>query len=394
MTSVAFLLFLSAATSIVPPAHAASSSVVQQASGSCVLPGCTAISISLRTAVVPGDLLVVGIATDGSSQNSVSDSVGSTFTEAVLSCSGVLTTGFSGACADVFYSAPPRGGTDTVAVTLSSSSLRAGAYVYEVSGVTSSGLATAKGTGSGSGQLAFSTSSSVPFSSGSFLLGVIDLSGSVTNFAAGAGFAADTSNSPVGAYAEASTGAAVSSTNFPAAGSTIDARSWAEAGVVFGPATGQKLTAALRDGLGVTDRSALPVAAALKDAVNAHDVREAPILASLDEVVHAVDEHVSPVSASLDEAIKFIDRYASVSAALSDVVGVVDEYTTPVMASLSDAVRAIDHYTAPVAAELKDVVGINDHLKTSVGVVLVTAGAGLAVFGGVLAVRRERKRRR
>ena len=69
-------------------------------------------------------------------------------------------------------------------------------YIYEVSGVTTAGLATATGLGGPStGAIAVSTSSMAAFSSGGFLLGAM-VSGSSSNpFTAGGGFTASSQNS-------------------------------------------------------------------------------------------------------------------------------------------------------------------------------------------------------
>jgi len=63
-------------------------------------------------------------------------------------------------------------------------------------------------------------------------------------------------------------------------------------------------------------------------------------------------------------------------------------------AALSDALGVIDHYASPITVPLTDLISVGDHLTASSSVGAVAGAAGLAIFGGLLVIRRERKRKR
>ena len=156
--------------------------------------------------------------------------------------------------------------------------------------------------------------------------------------------------------------------------------SCAPAGTAATTTTVTMVATSLQDGLDATDRSANPgalaSAGALADKVNMLDRQLAPVSASLSDAVGLIDKYAAPITASLSDAFRAIDSYA------------------PVTASLSDAFGVIDHYVSPLTAALTDLISVSDQLTASNGGVAAAAIAGLAVFGGLLVVRKERKRKR
>jgi phage gp36-like protein len=106
-----------------------------------------------------------------------------------------------------------------------------------------------------------------------------------------------------------------------------------------------------------------------------------------------IDQYLAPIPASLSDTFNVIDKYASVEAPLSDAVKIMDTYALPIQTSLSDALGVVDSYLSPVTAPLTDIVSVGDHLTVSSGIIGPAGVAGLAVFGGVLVVRRQRKRK-
>src|SRR5208337_173233 len=156
----------------------------------------------------------------------VVDAHGSQFTQAAA-------TGATGSSAVLIYAAtvPTCGNcipSDRFTVTFSRGTFM-DVYAYEVSGVSTVGLAT--GTGSGSGTIA--STSPVSFTAGAFLLGVNihDFGASVT---AGSGFSLN--NDVIGISAAEYADPVSSPTTFPAilSGSV----NWAEAGIALNPTLG------------------------------------------------------------------------------------------------------------------------------------------------------------
>jgi hypothetical protein len=159
--------------------------------------------------------------------------LGSTFTQAVMA------TVNPGHVAAIYTATLLSSGPDQVTVTFSNShspyTTTYQVYIYEVAGVTTTGAPTAAGSGpSGS----FSTSNTVSFPVGAFLLGVVYYStptpsGTTT---AGAGFTLSPVTCPgFGCQTAAEYSDPVSSpTNFPASSSTQQTE-WAEAGIALDP---------------------------------------------------------------------------------------------------------------------------------------------------------------
>lgn len=226
------ILVLGTATMLtaMPAAEAASgSSLVQKNSGiaSCTGSPCTA-TVSLPSNVLAGHVLVVGVEERGAGSPSVSDSLHSTYSQSTsVTDSGTLAT------VSIFAATASSSGSDTITVTDSSGNVPdIVASVFEVSGVTTGSAQTATGSNyyypnSFSGGI--STSSSVSFSTGAFLLAFVtsnDLGGS-----AGAGFSYyQFGNSNT--FSEYASSGVTSPTNFPAS-LTSALYTWDEAGIAL-----------------------------------------------------------------------------------------------------------------------------------------------------------------
>jgi len=211
------------------PVHAAST-LVQQNNNGC---GCTSLSVPFLSSVVSGNVVVVGVnAAAGVTVSTLSDSLLSSFTQAVTSL------GSTGNTAYIFYATLSSGGADTVTATFSGD-VSNNIYVYEVSGVTTAGAATAMGTDTSA---SFSTSFMVSFPTGAFLFGMLGTNNAGNTATAGTGFTLSPDNSGSGlAFAEYSTSGVSSSTNFPASLNNI--ADWAEAGIALNPAPSVSLSA-------------------------------------------------------------------------------------------------------------------------------------------------------
>jgi len=246
--TAAFLLVMFAAVLVVEPlpVHAASS-LVQQNSTLCIavggnpFPGLT-ISASFSSNVVSGNVIVVAVVSMDAAWNpaptvtSVGDSRGSSFTQAVYASHGDK-------YAYIYYAMLSSSGPDTVTVTFSSApSIQNGAaylFIYEVSGVTTTGIATATGSGtiSSSGSI---TTSSTNFESGAFLVAIMASNIVSSDWVAGSSF--QFSPTPNGdqfirlSKGMYSTSGVFSPTNFPATlsrqGYSLD---WVEVGIALNP---------------------------------------------------------------------------------------------------------------------------------------------------------------
>ncbi len=233
LLTIALFLFLINAR----PAYAFATLVQQNNFGcACNGSGIAHVSLFLSGTVTAGDVLVVGLAFShlgspflivcGSPIMTVvcvADAHGSQFTQAAA-------TGATGSSAVLIYAAtiPPCGNcipSDEFTVTFLRGTFM-DVYAYEVSGVSTVGLAT--GTGSGSGTIA--STSPVSFTAGAFLLGfnIHDSGASVT---AGSGFTLN--NDVIGISAAEYADPVSSPTTFPAilSGSV----NWAEAGIALNP---------------------------------------------------------------------------------------------------------------------------------------------------------------
>lgn len=165
----------------------AASTLIQQNNNGATSPA--VVAVTLPNNVASGDVLVVGLAIyPGWSSMSVSDSLGSSFTQAVTVGTGDTYSG------SIYTATLSSSGPDTVTAQITAlNPTPFDAYVYEVAGVSTAGLA----TGTGSGAVYAPSTSSVSFQPGAFLFGIIvdDFGGPVT---AGAGFTLSTENSGFG----------------------------------------------------------------------------------------------------------------------------------------------------------------------------------------------------
>jgi hypothetical protein len=209
------------------PVHAAST-LVRQSSGECT--SCLTIPVSFSANVAGGNVVVVGVVTYDASATptatSVSDSLSPSFTQAIASSNG------ANGRTTIYYATLPSGGPDTITVGFSPAAGEADVYIYEVSGVTTAGAAAATGSCQPSCQspTSISTSFSLPFPMGAFLLGVTIIPDEP--FTQGTGFTLSPQFASQDSAAQYSTSGVVSPTNFPAS----IASGWAEVGIVLNPA--------------------------------------------------------------------------------------------------------------------------------------------------------------
>ena len=226
LLSISSLLGLAPLFSSTLPSASASSPLIQQNNNGCF--GCATATptISFASQVTSGNVIIVAVALfDFNSPYgvfTVSDTLGTTFTEVTHVCNSPAYAN----CAGIAVGTAAATGSDTLTLNFVTTPDQDDIFIYDLSGVSTSGLTSGTGQGSSS---PISTSSTA-FSAGSFLVGVTDLLNSGT-FSAGAGFTASTESSgdQLG-YAQYSTSGVSSPTTFPASttGST-----WAEAGVAL-----------------------------------------------------------------------------------------------------------------------------------------------------------------
>jgi hypothetical protein len=208
------------------PVHA-TSVLVQQNNRGCL--GCSsALSVSFTSNAARGDLIVVGVVVADASftLSSLTDSLGSSFTQAVTS-NGTLPP-----IVYIYYGTLSTSGVEIITATFSAAAPAESIYIYEVSGVTTAGVATATGSGT---DRSISTSSSVSFQNGAFLLGIIGTNGFGGTATAGSGFTLSTDISGAGiTYAQYSLSGVSSPTSFQATASS--AVSWVEDAIALMPA--------------------------------------------------------------------------------------------------------------------------------------------------------------
>lgn len=207
----------------------ASATLVRQNNGGN--PGCSphcgsSVSVTLSN-LVAGDVLVAGVVSIYSppSLPLLTDSRGSTFTQAVAISQ-------FGQYAGIFYVPLSSGGSDTVTATFTTDFGGQNLYLYEVSGVTTTGVATGTGSSGGSGGTSLSTSFT-SFQSGAFLLGIASLVGSNCPCSQGAGFTLSTDNSGTGLSLTEWSDPVSSPTNFPF--TLTNPSSWVEASLALDP---------------------------------------------------------------------------------------------------------------------------------------------------------------
>jgi len=208
------------------PVHAAST-LVQQNNAGCF--GCSSrLSVSFASNVASGDVIVVGVDVSGASfqLTTLADSLGSSFTQAVASPSNAPPP-----IVYIYYATLSKSGADVVTATFAAAAPMQSIYIYEVAGVKTAGLAVSTGSGTGT---SISTSSSVTFQDGAFLLGVIGTNSFGANVTAGVGFTLSTNNSGRSvAFAQYSISGVSSPANFEA--TSNPAQGWVEDAIALMP---------------------------------------------------------------------------------------------------------------------------------------------------------------
>jgi len=207
------------------PVHAVST-LVQQNNAECSSCSST-LSVSFPNNVASGDVLVVGIVIAGASftLNSLTDSLSSSFTQSVRS------TNVPPPAVYIFYATLRSSGADIVTAAFSAAAPAESVYVYEVSGVNTTRVENATGSGVGT---SIATSLPVAYQAGAFLLGIIATNTFEGNFTAGTGFAPSTDNSGTAVtHAQYFIPDNASSTSFPA--TTNSAVNWVEDGIAIMP---------------------------------------------------------------------------------------------------------------------------------------------------------------
>ncbi len=212
-------------------AHALSpSTVVQEKNVGCSPCSPSSISVTFPSSLTLGDVIVVGVSSVLGSLSSISDSLSSSFTQAVSATeAGSLQYTY------IYYSQVFTSASDTVTVAFSGSGVDADVYVFELSGVTTTGLGTANGVDS-FGSSSVSTSSSLSFQPGAFLLAVINPEGATIT--PGSGFTLMNGYITPGYVApnsavEYATSGVTSPTNFPA--TLSGGFTWSESAIVLEP---------------------------------------------------------------------------------------------------------------------------------------------------------------
>jgi len=157
--------------------------------------------------------------------SSLTDSLSSSFTQAVTSANAPPPIVY------IYYATLSSSGAEVITATFTAAAPAQSIYVYEISGVRTTGVENATGSGLGT---SISTSLPVAFQTGAFLLGIIATNSFGANATAGTGFTLSADNSGTGVtYAQYSISGIASPTNFPA--TTNSAVSWVEDGIALMP---------------------------------------------------------------------------------------------------------------------------------------------------------------
>ncbi|MDG6906301.1 MAG: hypothetical protein JRN20_11005 [Nitrososphaerota archaeon] len=208
-------------------------SIIQSKIGSCNPCTSTNLSLSLATSVAQGDVVVVGIDSSASPVTGVSDSLGTSYVQAISSQN-------TGNVAVIFDGTLATSGVDTITVYFSAIPSGADLYIYEIGGAATTGVSA---SGGGTGTLV-STSTSVSFQSNVFLLGIVSTNSSV---AEGTGFTSIAGSAGIAQYAVAGVS---SPTDFPATLSS--SANWAEAAIALDPAATTTVTSSATSTLTTT----------------------------------------------------------------------------------------------------------------------------------------------
>jgi hypothetical protein len=209
------------------PVHGSATLVQQNNGGNNSCLGCgNSVAISFSNPVVAGNTIVAGITSVvccSVTLVSISDTLHSTFTQAVQNNNGGKDFVY------IYYATLVSSGSDTITVTFPGNVGGQNLYIYEVSGVTTTGVAT--GIGQGVGTSAATTSTS--FQGGAFLLGIVAVDSGGNTWTAGTGFTPSTDNTGHQfSFAEWSD-PPLSPTTFQAG---LRLNVWAEVGIALNPA--------------------------------------------------------------------------------------------------------------------------------------------------------------
>lgn len=185
------------------------------------------------TSVTSANTLVVVIGAGGGSSppaiNSISDSLTTQF-----NLVGSATQAFGGKyeTALIYSGTAPSSGSDSISITWTTNGNHLWAQAYEVSGVASSPVMVTGSCAGSSCTTSSSTSGSLSYGVGDFLIGV---TGGSTNsqWTAGSGFTLDYSTSKAQSAAEHLLPTTSGSTNFPFGGAPGSNQAWAEVGANF-----------------------------------------------------------------------------------------------------------------------------------------------------------------
>lgn len=216
-------------------------SVVQKTGGECTTPNCIRTFASSTSS---GNVLVVAVAivdtTTTCGTASVSDTQGNTYT----SINSITAVGSECNLAQMWY-ATAQSAANTITVTYSRSliSSASGMFIYELSGVTTTGITSATGSGVGSG-LTIQTSSPLSFASGAILISTMSIAGGVAvgTITAGTGFTLDQSATP-NSNQQSATSGITSPTSFPYSQSgNSGTQSFSEVGAQFPAVTSRQIT--------------------------------------------------------------------------------------------------------------------------------------------------------
>lgn len=207
----------------VAPAFASGGTLVQGPTGAVIASGG---SLAFGLAVRSGDVIVVAIVTSGGSVTSVTDTLGSTFTEEVGIHPATNNLGYS---PYIYCATLSSGGADSVSVVVSGGNLLLN--IYEVSGVTTAGLNTGSASGSGTSVAASTASFTQPYG---FLVSMGSTGSQAEAVTPGSGFTlAPAVGGNTEIFSEYSTsGVSGSSTTFPLTLGT--SASWDQVGVALG----------------------------------------------------------------------------------------------------------------------------------------------------------------
>ncbi|MGA2665946.1 MAG: hypothetical protein ABSF83_13490, partial [Nitrososphaerales archaeon] len=234
--AVALLVVLTVLLGVgsIPAAHAATSSVVQtdEATVACSTSTCS-VPVAFGSPVTSGDVIVVGYAY-GLPLTSLGDSLGTTLSVANFTAGAIS--------ALIGYGTLASSGTDTVTAKFSNPGAAVGGvavftlYIFEVSGVTTSGAVVADGDGFSSTPSTTASTSSTAFESGAFLLGVVGGTTPPLDFSSSSSSWTTESSGGFSAATYATSGVS-SPTTFPVkASSPIGASiGWTEEGLVLNP---------------------------------------------------------------------------------------------------------------------------------------------------------------